>query len=151
MNIWYILSGIIGTILTVGGIIFFIIGAFISMMGISNILRKDYDEIKVILSIIIFCIIFTSISCLVNVNIPKNHKTASNEIKNIVSYEGMANVKDGKYNYDYLYFTQGVDNNYKVLKLSPENTTLHYTNDENITIMENHTEYLSKYRYLALF
>ena len=146
------LLGIIGIILCVGGFICIFIGTFILLMIIPIAIKeKEYDMIPVSTGILIFCIVFCFISYTINTNIPKNNKTISVEMKNIVSYEGIANVKDGKYNYDYLYFTQGTDNNYKVLKLSPSDTELHYTDDDNITIMENHTEYLSKYRYLALF
>jgi len=150
-NTWYIFTGIIGLILGVGSILCFICGVIFLGGILIALWEKEYDEIPFIAGIIVFCTIICSISLVINLNVVKYQKQISNEITNIVSYEGIANVKEGKFNYGSLYFTQGENNNYSVLKLSPNDCKLHYTDDTNIKIIKNHTEYLSKFRYLSLF
>lgn len=152
MNVWYILSGIIGAILAIGGFICFLIGTLLFILGFPTTIKdKDYNDLPFLLSIICFCIIFSLSIFFMNIKIPQQQKLVSTEITNIKSYEGIANVKEGKYNYNNMYFEQGTDNNYTILKLDSNECRIHYTNDKNIKIIENHTEYTSFFRYLAIF
>jgi len=150
LNIWYTLSSFLGVILTIGGILFAVAGAMF-LWGICIALwERSFDEIPFILGVILVCAIVSSIVYFVNVNVVRDQIVISDEIPNIISYEGIANVHEGKFNYDYLYFTQGINNNYSVLKLNPDECKLHYVNDSDIKIVKNHTEYLSKLRFLGV-
>ena len=150
INTWYIFSGAIGVILGIGCILSTLFGVMLLIIGIPATIKDgDYDEIPLLLGLIASCIVIVLITVFINVNIPKAQKQVITEIPNIISYEGIADVKEGKYNYDNMYFKQGTNNNYVMVKLDPDKCKIHSTNN-SIKIMENNTEYTSPFRFLAI-
>lgn len=150
INVWYILSAIVGAILGVGGVLSFFIGAMFLIMGLPSSIKEKEDS-KFVLGVIGFCFIFSLCSYFINIEIPKAHKIVSLQLNNIKSYEGIADIKEGKSHQDYIYFEERTNNDYTILKLPSSQCKIHYTNNKNIIIIERHTEYTSLFRYLAVF
>ena len=151
INIWYIFSGAIGVILGIGCILSALLGAMLLIIGIPVTIKdRSYDEIPLLLGMIASCVVIILITICINVNIPKAQKQVITEIPNIISYEGIADVKEGKYNYDNMYFKQGTNSNYAIVKLDPDKCKIHSTSSNSIKIMESNTEYTSPFRFLAI-
>lgn len=151
INIWYIFSGIIGIIL---GILAFLCLFGLMMLltlGLYDELKEKNGEMKFILSSILFCTIVVATFVVVNTTIPTNNKIVSENIP-VLKYEGINNVKEGKFNTDYLYFSQEGNKENPILTLRRDECHLHYTEDtDKIRVVANHTEYLSPFRFFAIF
>lgn len=123
---------------------------FLKLLKSPKYEKIDKDDIAPVTFSLVLLLGIICLTILINIEIPKAQEQVQYEIQNIVSYEGIANVKEGKYNRDYLYFTKGENNNYEILKIDPDKCIIHYIDEEEIRIYRNETVYLSKFKNLAM-
>ena len=109
--------------------------AFINGL-IPSLFKGDWCQAKESLyALFIFGIIFTAIS-IPNAIAYNKTEDIKIEVKNIISYEGISEFKEGKSIYTGIYFKQGTNENYKIIKLKEQECIFHETNEE-VRIIKN--------------
>lgn len=82
--------------------------------------------------------------------VTKSKRIVTKEIPNIVSYDSIATIKEGKFTNNYVHFKQKLDNcDYSVITLKSCKCKPYHTTDNKIKIVKHYTEYTSPYRYFA--